>query len=88
VDPGEPSSGLSMNLVQIRLRVRAKLRDGRLPRESPPKALEQPGNGKKCGACEEIMLVPLLMMEISSDYKSIGLHADCYLVWNEERHRA
>ena len=78
-----------MNLFEIRLRVGAKLRDGRLPRKSSPKTLGQPGNGKKCGACEEIMLVPLLMMEISSDDNpSIGLHADCYILWNEERHLA
>jgi hypothetical protein len=87
VDPGEPSSGRSINMVQIRLRVRAKLRDGLLPRKSSPKTLGHPGNGKKCGACDEIMLMPFLMMEISADDNlSIGLHADCYIVWNEERH--
>jgi hypothetical protein len=86
LNPDEPSWGLSMNLRQIRLRIRAKLRDGRLPRKSSPKTLGQPGNGKKCSACEEIMLVPLVMMEISSDNPSIGLHADCYILWNEERH--
>jgi hypothetical protein len=70
-----------MNLFQIRLRVRAKLRDGRLPRKSSPKTLGHPGNGKKCGACDEIMPVPLLMMEISADDNpSIGLHADCYIL--------
>jgi hypothetical protein len=39
-------------------------------------------------ACEETLPGHLLMMEISSDDKSIGLHADCHIIWNEERHRA
>jgi hypothetical protein len=77
-----------MNPFEIRLLVRAKLCDGRLPREVSATALERPGSGPKCGACDEVMPSHLLMIEISSGSKSICLHDDCYTLCNEERYRA
>jgi hypothetical protein len=74
-----------MNPFEIRLLVRAKLCDGRLPLEVSATAVGRPGSGQKCGACDEVMPGNLLMIEISS---GIWLHDDCYTLWNEERYRA
>jgi hypothetical protein len=48
----------------IRLLIRAKLGDGRLPPDSAPKALGRPGSGEKCDACEEILRTAALMIEV------------------------
>ena len=75
----------------IRLLIRAKLGDGRLPRDSAPKALGRPGNGEKCDACEEILRTAALMIEaypLPSDTKTVRFHGDCYALWNDERHAA
>lgn len=73
----------------IRLLIRAKLGDGRLPRDSAPKALGRPGNGEKCDACEEVLRTAALMMEVSplmKDPKIVRFHGgDCYAMWNDER---
>jgi hypothetical protein len=70
----------------IRFLIREKLQDGRLPRDSAPKALGLPGNREKCDACEEILTAAALMMEIYplTNTKVVRFHGDCYLLWNEE----
>jgi hypothetical protein len=73
----------------IRLLVRAKLGDGRLPRDSAPKAIGRPGNGENCDACEEILKTATLMLEVyplMKDTKIVHFHGDCYAIWNDERH--
>jgi hypothetical protein len=73
----------------IRLLIRTKLGDGRLPRDSAPKALGRPGNGEKCAACEEILRTAALMLEVyplTKDTKFVHFHGDCYAIWNDERH--
>ena len=73
----------------IRLLIRAKLGDDRLPRDSAPKPLGRPGNGEKCDACEEILRTTALMMEVyplTKDTKIVHFHGDCYAIWNDERH--
>ena len=73
----------------IRLLIRAKLADGRLPRDSAPKILGRPGNWEKCDACEEILRTTALMMEVyplTKGTKIVHFHGDCYALWNDERH--
>jgi hypothetical protein len=79
----------AMDPHAIRLLIRAKLGDGRLPRDSAPKALGRPGNGEKCDACEEILRTAALMLEVyplTKDTKIVRFHGDCYAIWNGERH--
>jgi hypothetical protein len=64
--PGISHSGPPMNPFEIRLLVRAKLCDGRLPLEVSATAVGRPGSEQKCGACDEVMPGNLLMIEISS----------------------
>ena len=73
----------------IRLLIRAKLGDGRLPRDSAPKAPGRPGNWEKCDACEEILRTAAVMIEVyplTKDRKIVHFHGDCYAIWNDERH--
>jgi hypothetical protein len=72
----------------IRLLIRAKLGDGRLPRDSAPKARGRPGNGEKCDACEKILRTAALMIEVyplTKGTKTVRFHGDCYAIWNDER---
>jgi hypothetical protein len=48
----------------IRLLIRQKVQDGRLPLGSIPRAFGRPGNWQKCDACEETMPNALLMKEV------------------------
>jgi hypothetical protein len=71
----------------LRLLIRRKLEDGRLPRGSAPRAFGRPGNWQKCDACEEIITTHSLMMEVyaqTDDTSSVRFHGDCYILWNEE----
>ena len=76
-----------MNAEAIRDLIRTKLRAGRLPRDSTPRAFRRPGNWQKCAACEETMHKALLMMEVYllTNEKVVRFHGDCYSLWNEER---
>jgi hypothetical protein len=77
-----------MDVQAIRLLIRQKLQDGRLPGGSTPRVFGRPGNWHKCDACEETMANALPMKEVyavTNDKKSIRFHGDCYLLWNEER---
>jgi hypothetical protein len=77
-----------MNHGAIRLLIQRKLQDGRLPRDSTPRAFGRPGNWQKCDACEETMAKALPMKEVypqTNNRKSVRFHGDCYTLWNEER---
>ena len=77
-----------MDPQAIRLLIRAKLDDGRLPRGTAPRAFGRPGNWQKCEACEETMSKALLMMEVylqTRNMKAVRFHGDCYELWNQER---
>jgi hypothetical protein len=72
----------------IRLLIRQKLQDGRLPRDITPTALGRPGNWQKCDACEEFIVRAQLMMEVylpTKDRSAVRFHGNCYILWNEER---
>jgi len=76
-----------MKAEALRLLIRQKLEDGRLPRDSTPRAFARPGNWQKCDACEETMSKALLMMEVyplTNDRKSVRFHGNCYTLWNDE----
>jgi len=87
----------SKDLEALRLAIRLKLADGRLPhRDIPPTIVGGPGNGSACAACDEIVPPGDLMMRIpfcapqslkASEMETITLHADCFQLWNQERRR-
>src|SRR2546422_6626259 len=48
----------------LALRIREKLQDGRLPRDSSPIARGSPGDGAICDACGAIITADQVMMEV------------------------
>jgi hypothetical protein len=86
--PAAASGEATINPDCIRLLIRQKLQDGRLPRDITPTAFGRPGNWQKCDACEEFIVKSQLMMEIYAQRKdttAVRFHGDCYVLWNEER---
>jgi hypothetical protein len=74
-----------MELEAIRALIRAKMQDGRLPRDSGPQALGHPGNLENCGACGRVLRTSRLMMEVRKSTMAFFFHGDCYLLWIDER---
>ena len=73
----------------LRLLVRAKLRDGRLPYNSIPRVWGGPGNGETCDACDDIITKDELVMEgiaLAGRRRPLQLHVGCFSVWDSERH--
>jgi len=78
----------------LRLLVRLKLADGRLPHEGIPPAIPGgPGDESVCGVCDQVVTENELMMRVTPTASSrsprreapIVLHADCFQLWNQER---
>jgi hypothetical protein len=77
-----------MQTEAIRLLIREKLQDGRLPYDSAPKMRGSPGDGATCDACGEIIRANQMMMEVgpyTGEKKSLCFHADCFQLWNAAR---
>ena len=77
-----------MDMPTLRLLIRSKLADGRLPLNSIPRIWGGPGNCEVCDACETIVTKDELIMEgISLDQgrKPIQLHTRCFYLWDVER---
>jgi len=52
-----------MNQESLRLLIQRKIQDGRLPRGRWPSAIAgRPGDGSRCGACDQIVKESVLMM--------------------------
>ena len=74
----------------LRLLIRQKLDDGRLPTNHIPRTWGGAGNGKKCDACEQIVRKTQMMIEgASSDDQEPDLtfHVPCFYFWETERKR-
>jgi hypothetical protein len=74
-----------MELEAIRVLIRAKMQDGRLPRDSTSQAFGHPGNLENCGACGRVLRTSKPMMEIKNSTIVSFFHGDCYLLWIDER---
>jgi len=84
-----PWRATAMDAQALRLLIREKLQDGRLPRDSSLRARGSPGDGATCDACEEIITADQVMMEVgplTGEKRSLCFHADCFQLWNAERH--
>src|SRR4030095_11130563 len=72
----------------LRLLIREKLQDGRLPRESAPRVRGSTGDGATSDACGEVITANQVMMKVglyTGAKKSWCFHADCFMLWNTER---
>jgi hypothetical protein len=73
----------------IRRLIQQKLQDGRLPHQHAARARESTGDGAICDACGQIITANQVMMEIGSfsgERSALCFHADCFQLWNTERH--
>jgi hypothetical protein len=73
----------------IRLLIREKLKDGRLPYDSMPRFWGGPGDDERCHACDALITKQELVLEgISStptDKKPVQFHVVCFHLWDRER---
>jgi hypothetical protein len=70
----------------LRLLIRAKLADGRLPHDSIPRVWGGPGNNESCDACEETISKEQLVMEgVGSKGGGVQFHVRCFHLWDSER---
>ena len=82
-----------MKIEALRLLIRSKLKDGRLPYDSMPRFWGGPSDGEVCDACDKPITKEQLVMEgIAStlsdrpkDQKPVQFHVKCFYVWDAER---
>ena len=72
----------------LRVLIRTKLADGRLPHDSIPRLWGGPANGETCDACDEVVPKVMMIIEgISAQEGSAGVqfHVRCFQLWDSER---
>lgn len=72
----------------LRILIRGKLADGRLPLKSIPRTWGGPGNGELCDACETVVTKDEFLMggiSLSQGKRSIQFHTRCFYLWDVER---
>ena len=72
----------------IRLLVRRKLRDGRLPSNRAERFWARAGAGEMCDACEAFISKDQMAVEgfaLRIDLMPLLVHAGCYQIWDAER---
>lgn len=70
----------------LRLLIREKLVDGRLPSEPMPRVWGGPGNGETCDACDQRVVKPELVIEGQTKQgRAVFFHPRCFNAWQEER---
>lgn len=79
-----------MDRPTLRLLIREKLADGRLPHDHIPRMWGGPGNGETCDGCGEIVTKTQMLMEgLSKDdgpaASGVRFHIACFHLWDVER---
>ena len=77
-----------MDQESLRVLIRRKLQDGRLPHDGIRKVWSSPGAGETCGACDAILAMEQLLMEgVTLDLarRPLQLHVRCFQMWDHER---
>jgi hypothetical protein len=75
----------------LRLLIRQKIQDGRLPHGRLPLAIVgRPGDGSRCRACDQIITESMLMVVVrltegqsSHAERVLTLHGDCFQFWSQ-----
>lgn len=70
----------------IRPLIRQKIIAGVLPGDPPLRVWAGMGNGRRCGACEEVIKgnETEMELELSGARQSVRLHRGCFTIWREE----
>jgi hypothetical protein len=70
----------------LRILIRAKLADGRLPHDAIPGVWGGAGDGEICLACEnEITKSNFVMEGVGDGQRAVQFHVQCFYVWDIER---
>ena len=86
ISPGGPAllESAPLHDEHVRLLIRAKLADGRLPHDLRG-ARGSPANGETCLACEqEIRTSEVVMESTDEQLRTIRLHVECFWIWESE----
>jgi hypothetical protein len=70
----------------IRLLIRRKLSDARLPQDLP-RVVGDPGSGQACVGCDLPIQADHYAIQGIGDAKAVQLHAGCFYYWDVERKR-
>ena len=83
----EPTPRYCMDPNALRLLIRSKLADGRLPQDSIPRVWGGAGAGETCDACDELISKTQFVMEgvSTTGGKGIQFHVGCFHLWDDER---
>jgi hypothetical protein len=76
-----------MMVENLRLLIREKLQDGRLPHERISRVQSSPADGQKCDACEKLITMGQLVVTgiTLAGRGSLQLHVQCFQLWDDER---
>jgi hypothetical protein len=76
-----------MQVEALRLFIREKLQDGRLPHEQISQVQSRPADGQKCDVCEKLITMTQFVVTGSTfaGRGSIQLHVQCFQLWDDER---
>ena len=77
-----------MEIETLRLLIRQKLQDGRLPVDHIPRVWGGPGAMETCDACELIVTQDEFVMEgisLTGGRRPLQLHVLCFGIWDAER---
>jgi hypothetical protein len=78
-----------MEAEALRLLIRRKLNDRRLPYDSMPRFWGGVGDGEQCDACDARITKEQLVMEgiaaVFTNKKPIQFHVKCFYIWDAER---
>ena len=78
-----------MESQAIRLLIREKLADGRLPQNSIPRVWGGRGNNEMCLACDLTVTKDEFVMEgVGEAMKAVQFHVKCFYYWDTERDHA
>jgi hypothetical protein len=78
-----------MDNEALRLLIRSKLNDGRLPYDSMPRFWGGAGDGEQCDVCDTLITREQVVMEgiasVFTSKKPVQFHVQCFYVWDAER---
>ena len=75
-----------MDLTILRLLIREKLADGRLPHDHIPRMWGGHGDGETCDGCGEIVAKAQMVMEgVDARGGGVQFHVECFYLWDAER---
>ena len=77
-----------MTTDAVRLLIRQKLQDGRLPYNHMPRVWGGPGALEMCDGCDFSIDEDQLVMEgisLAGGRKPLQMHVKCFGIWDEER---